>query len=214
MEIWDLYNTNRELIGKTHIRGDELPDDGLHLVVHVWIRNLEGKFLISQRSEQKKSYPLFFECVGGSVLAGETSKQGAIRETLEEVGINLNGVVGEVVFSKTRTIVNGEKFNDIMDVWLFEVNENPDLEKATTKEVVDVKWCTPQEINQIYKSGNLVPTLEYFFEKVQNYELKKVQKNTKNYAKNKKKSKKLSETSRYFDFYDDIKAGCHKIIDW
>ena len=30
----------------------------------------------------------------------------------------------------------------------------------------------------------------------------------------KKKVKKLSERSRYFDFYDDVKAGCHKIIDW
>lgn len=32
--------------------------------------------------------------------------------------------------------------------------------------------------------------------------------------KNKKKTKKLSESSRYFDFYDDVKSGCQKIIDW
>ncbi len=32
--------------------------------------------------------------------------------------------------------------------------------------------------------------------------------------KNKKKTKKLSENSRYFDFYDDVKSGCQKIIDW
>ena len=32
--------------------------------------------------------------------------------------------------------------------------------------------------------------------------------------KNKKKIKKLSASSRYFDFYDDVKAGCHKVIDW
>ena len=30
----------------------------------------------------------------------------------------------------------------------------------------------------------------------------------------KKKSNKLSKTSKYFDFYDDIKSGCHKIVDW
>ena len=32
--------------------------------------------------------------------------------------------------------------------------------------------------------------------------------------KNKKKIKKLSQTSKYFEFYDDVKAGCHKVIDW
>ena len=32
--------------------------------------------------------------------------------------------------------------------------------------------------------------------------------------KNSKKPQKLSKTSRYFDFYDDIKAGCHKVVDW
>ncbi len=36
----------------------------------------------------------------------------------------------------------------------------------------------------------------------------------KNIKKNKKKIKKLSENTRYFDFYDDVKSGCHKIVDW
>ena len=38
-EIWDLYNENRELLGKDHVRGEQLPIDRYHLVVHVWIRN-------------------------------------------------------------------------------------------------------------------------------------------------------------------------------
>lgn len=32
--------------------------------------------------------------------------------------------------------------------------------------------------------------------------------------KNKKKPKKLSEKTKYFDYYDDIKSSCHKIYDW
>lgn len=27
-EIWDLYNENRELLGKDHVRGEQLPIDG------------------------------------------------------------------------------------------------------------------------------------------------------------------------------------------
>lgn len=43
---------------------------------------------------------------------------------------------------------------------------------------------------------------------------KNTQSNIKRDIKKQKKSKKLSKTSKYFDFYDDIKAGCHKVIDW
>lgn len=49
MEIWDLYNLKREVIGE-HIRGTELPENGFHLVVHVWITNSEGKYLMTQRN--------------------------------------------------------------------------------------------------------------------------------------------------------------------
>lgn len=42
----------------------------------------------------------------------------------------------------------------------------------------------------------------------------KTQNKVKNNAKTKKKSQKLSKNSKYFDFYDDVKSSCHKIVDW
>lgn len=42
----------------------------------------------------------------------------------------------------------------------------------------------------------------------------KTQKTENNIKKPKKNAKKLSQNTKYFDFYDDIKAGCHKIVDW
>ena len=51
-------------------------------------------------------------------------------------------------------------------------------------------------------------------EEKQNELAKKTQNQIKRSTKNKKKSKKLSKTSKYFEFYDDIKSGCHKIVDW
>lgn len=63
MEIWDLYDRERRVIGK-HVRGTEMPEGGYHLVVHIWIRNREGKYLMTQRSENKKTCPLKWECVG------------------------------------------------------------------------------------------------------------------------------------------------------
>lgn len=79
MEIWDLYDENRNIIGE-HIRGEKLPDDGYHLVVHAWIKNSNNEFLISRRAVNRPTFPLMYECVGGSVIKGESSLTGAIRE--------------------------------------------------------------------------------------------------------------------------------------
>ncbi len=156
MEKWDLYNKNRELTGLTHVRGNIIPNGYYHLVVHVWIKNSKGEFLISQRSKNRPSYPLLWECVGGSVLAGENSLQGAMREVKEEIGVDLLSDSGKVIFTKTRTY-------DIMDVWLFEYNGEVDISNATTDEVCDVKWVNKEDIYKLYQGGDLVPTLDYFF---------------------------------------------------
>ncbi len=168
MEIWDLYTEKREMIGKTHIRGDELPDELYHLVVHVWIRNSRGEYSISRRSADRPKFPLFYECVGGSAITGETSLDAAIREAKEEIGVDLDPSRGKVLWSKTRGVIDGRKFNDIMDVWLFEYDGELDLEKAETDEVCEVSWKNVQDIAQMNAEGKLVPTLAYFFNKVNN----------------------------------------------
>ncbi len=53
MELWDLYTENRVKTGETHVRGNPLPKEKYHLVVNVWIKNSEGKYLISKRSKTK-----------------------------------------------------------------------------------------------------------------------------------------------------------------
>ncbi len=161
MEEWDLYDENKNITGKIHIRGNQIPDDFYHLVVHVWIKNNEGKFLISQRSENRPTFPLMWECVGGSVLKGEDSLQGAKRETMEEVGINLSNIDGDLVYNKVR-----KRFKDIMEVWLFQYNGEIDLKKATTDEVKDFKWMTKEQIKQLYKDKQLVQTLDYFLNEI------------------------------------------------
>lgn len=161
MELWDLYDQFRIPQGKTHVRGEKLPPDGYHLVVHVWIHNQEGKFLISQRSASRPHDPLKWECVGGSVLAGEDSLAGAIRETKEEVGITLDPNAGDIIYTNTRGIVNGEPYNDHLDVWLFEYNGEVDLAHATTDEVAQVRWMTVPEIKALYEAGEMPLGLGY-----------------------------------------------------
>lgn len=163
MELWDLYTKYREKTGKVHKRGEPIPEGFYHLVVHVWIRNKKGEYLLSQRAANRPTYPLLWECVGGSVLKGENSVEGAIREVKEEVGITLNPSKGTKLFTKIRGVIDGQSFGDIMDVWLFAYNGACQLEKATTDEVAACRWATADEIKRVYEEGKLVPTLDYFF---------------------------------------------------
>ena len=155
-EIWDLYNENRELFGKDHVRGEQLPIDGYHLMVHVWIRNSKGQYLISQRSANRPTYPLMWECVGGSVVKGEGSLLGAIREAKEEVGVDLMPENGQVLFTKTRKIIGGKIFNDIMDVWLFEYDGEVDLGNAMKYVAEKDRKPFCADLKTIYQ----VPTVE------------------------------------------------------
>lgn len=166
MEKWDLYTKYREKTGKEHIRGEKISEGFYHLVVHVWIRNRKGEYIISQRSADRPTFPLMWECVGGSVLMGESSIDGALREVKEEVGLDLERKAGKLLFSKIRgRDVRYEcmVFNDIMDVWLFDYDGELHLEAATTDEVADCKWMTASEIRKLYEENKLVQTLDYFF---------------------------------------------------
>lgn len=86
MEVWDLYDKAKNLLGKQHIRGEVIPQGEYHLVVEIFTINKDGKLLLTQR-DAAKTYPLLWECTGGSVTCGETSLMGAVRELEEETGL-------------------------------------------------------------------------------------------------------------------------------
>lgn len=161
MEIWDLYDKNRILTGKTHVRGERIPEGSYHLVVHVWLRAPDGRYLMSRRAPTRKRFPMLWECVGGAVVQGEDTYLGAVREVYEEVGIDLHGRKGKVIYTKMRDLIEEKVFRDILDVWLFDLKEGEreDLERATTDEVAECLFMTKEEILALDNEGALVPTL-------------------------------------------------------
>ena len=54
-ELWDIYDKNRNITGKTIARGELMAEDEYHLVVQVWIKNDENKWLISKRAVRRLS---------------------------------------------------------------------------------------------------------------------------------------------------------------
>lgn len=105
-----------------------------------------------------------YETVGGSVVKGEDSLTGAIREVKEEVGLDLSPDNGRLIHSKIRKVINGVKFNDILDVYLFEYDDTVNLKAATTNEVEKIEWLTKEQIENLLNSGKMVRNLNYFSE--------------------------------------------------
>ena len=150
MEKWDLYDENKNMLERKAIRGEKLNKGEFHLVVNVWLENDRKELLVSQRAANR-TYPLQWECTGGSALMGETSIDAAIREVKEELGIVINKNSGKYVGSTLRYYPNCD---DILEVWLFKV-ENSDNQKIIIQEeeVNDAKWLSRTEIRKLYNDG-------------------------------------------------------------
>ncbi|MFI3326749.1 MAG: NUDIX domain-containing protein [Clostridia bacterium] len=123
-EIWDIYDKDRNLTGRTHLRGEKLIEGDFHLCVESWIQNSKGEFLIQKRSPNK-GFPNMWECQGGSAVAGDDSLTAAIREAKEECGIELKAENGVLV----ATDFGNSYFKDI---WLF--TQEFDISKAVLQE--------------------------------------------------------------------------------
>ena len=91
MELWDVYDMDRNKMNRTMVRGEAFNDGDYHLVVHVCIFNSKGEMLIQQRQPFKEGWPNMWDIsVGGSAIQGDSSQTAAEREVLEELGIKLD----------------------------------------------------------------------------------------------------------------------------
>lgn len=150
MELWDIYDENKQRTGRTHQRGVKLDKGDYHLVVHVWIVNDLKEILIQKRQPWKKGYPNMWDCsAAGSAITGDDSIQAAIRETKEELGIDLKINNGRLLFT--------HKFScGFNDVWL--VRQNVDIKdiKLQYEEVADAKWVNKDKIREMVKKGEFI----------------------------------------------------------
>ncbi len=149
MELWDLYDENRNLLGKTHVRGVPLQEGEYHLVTDIWMVCLDGKLLITKR-HPKKIWGNMWECTGGSALASESSKHSAARELAEEVGV--------VADPEELELLDIIRIKDrFVDTYVVVRNlETADL-TLQAEEVIDAKFVDFTELNQIWQDNNLVP---------------------------------------------------------
>lgn len=141
MEIRDLYDINRNLIGKTIKKDDKIPDNTYIMMVVIFIQNNNNEFLIQKRSLDKGGK---WATTGGHPKSGESSLQGIITEVKEELGIKINN---PILFKQA----NGK--NTICD--LYYIKDDIDITKITIQkeEVENIKWASIDEINNLMNNG-------------------------------------------------------------
>ena len=151
MELVDLYDENRVPLGRVAERHAKKAPGEYRMVVHVCIFNGLGQMLLQQRSPEKTIWPELWDVsIGGGVDAGETSRQGAVREVGEELGYDL-----DLIGLRPAVTVNFEGgFDDF-----FVVTRDLDLGdlRLQKEEVSDVRWATLEETLAMLENGQFIP---------------------------------------------------------
>lgn len=151
MELWDLYTEDRMKTGRQMIRGEEKPVGLYRVLVHVCIFNKEGKMLIQQRQPFKEGWSGMWDItVGGSVVAGESSREAAEREIYEEIGCRID-------LSETRPTLTVNDSNGFDDIYLIQKEIDIKSLRLQYEEVKEVKWAAETEILQMIEAGIFIP---------------------------------------------------------
>ena len=158
MEKWDLYTIDRVITNRVITRGDNIPKDLYHLVVHVCIFNTKNQMLIQQRQSFKEGWPNMWDVtVGGSAMIGENSRQAAMREVAEELGLKID-------LENTPPVITKYFSEGFDDIYILE--KEIDISKLTLQyeEVQAVKWASIDEILDMVGSKKFIPYDESFIQ--------------------------------------------------
>lgn len=156
-EKWDIYDINRNKTGKTAIRDvDHLKNGEYHIIVNAVIMNSKNEILLSKRAAHK-THPLMWEISGGSILAGEDSLSGMLRELQEELGLK---------FSKEDAILLKELRRDnpppdFKDIWLFKKDVNIEDITFPDGEAIDAKFVTIDEFEKMFEEKEIIHSVNF-----------------------------------------------------
>ena len=156
-ELWDIYDINKNKTGRIAERNAYNFQKGeYHIVVTGIIMNSKNEILISKRAKNKK-FGGMWECNGGSILSGETSLEGILRELKEELGIKFTKK--EAIFLKE---IRRDKIPpDFKELWLFRRDIKIEDITFPDGEAIEAKWVNIEEFMNMCNSKKIIPTIDF-----------------------------------------------------
>ncbi len=136
-------------------------DGDWHRAAHVWIIAQDGRILLQRRSLRKENNPgLWDVSTAGHLFAGESASEAAVRETLEEIGLEIAPEdLQPITTLRESSVLNNETYFDNEFHDIFFVRRDLDLTrlKLDPDEVVEVKW-----VHDLRPDGTFVPHAEEY----------------------------------------------------
>lgn len=144
VKTYKLVNGKRIDTGETYERDSEWKSDeqDFYIVgINNWIVSKKGEFLVQRRALTKKNNPGKYSSTNGLIQLNETNIDTVIRETKEELNIDISK--DKIILVEENHIVGGHLLVDI-----FLTIKDIDLEHITIQEnEVDlVKYVSPEEL--------------------------------------------------------------------
>ena len=156
MELWDIYDENKQPTGRTMKKNDwHMKPGEFHLTVLGVIRRPDGKFLITQRVMTKAWAPGWWEVSGGAAQAGEESCEAVLREVKEETGLDVRNAEGGYMFTYKRENP-GEGDNYFVDVYRFVMDIDESDLHLQTEETDGYMFATVDEIKAFAAEGKFL----------------------------------------------------------
>lgn len=153
MELWDIYDSNKQPTGRTMKRNDWCLKDGeYHLTVLGVVARPDGRFLITKRVMSKAWAPGWWEVSGGAVQAGEDSKDAVVREVKEETGLDVSDAEDGYLFSYQRENP-GEGDNYFVDIYRFIMDFDEADVKPQEEETDGFMLATAEQIKEFAEQG-------------------------------------------------------------
>ncbi len=149
-EIFDVYTRDGKYLGTKSKSFCHSENPGVyHKPVWIWIVNSNNEILIQKRAITKKKSPNLWDMPSaGHVVTGETSVEGAIRETKEELGIDTKEsdyeYIGEYIYDKNFEIA--QIYLTKLDIKISDFN-------LCNEEVEEVKWLSLDEFKKVFYSN-------------------------------------------------------------
>ena len=151
MEYFDVVDINRNKINKILPRGSKLNPNEFNVGIEVWITNSYNQLLLTQRSSLK-SHPLQWECPGGCLISGETSKQAVIREIKEEIGLDIST-------ENFKFITTSLYKYQFIDIYTIKIDIDSNKLCFQEDEVVDAKWVSISDFLVLHSKNQIVPSV-------------------------------------------------------
>ncbi|NRB60354.1 MAG: NUDIX domain-containing protein [Winogradskyella sp.] len=90
-EFIDIVDKFGKPLNTVALKSDAHKNGWYHNTIHLWLYTKNGEILLQQRSHKKAIHPLLWDVsAAGHIDAGESFTEAAIRETNEELGLNLD----------------------------------------------------------------------------------------------------------------------------